>query len=126
MRTKWHFTKTEWADGTLRLLSEEDVEVTHLQPVNQVITDSDEFAFVYLAEAEPGYVYLYLHESTWPDVKRAIEESKMLEVAGTDGTFTLVSFHEEMEELIANIEGNSNYGEEMVEKVERVFFAEQR
>ena len=31
-----------------------------------------------------------------------------------------------MNYLIVNIEGNSNYGEEMVEKVERVFFAEQR
>ncbi|OLN23844.1 hypothetical protein BTO30_02575 [Domibacillus antri] len=126
MRTKWHFTQTEWVDGTLRLLSEEDVEVMHLQAANQVITDSDAFAFVYLAEAEPGYVYLYLHESTWPDVKKAVEGKNSVEAAGTDGTFTLVSFHEEMEELLANIEGNSNYGEEMVEKVERVFFAGQR
>lgn len=126
MRTKWHFTKTEWVDGVLRLLSEEDVEVTHLQARNQVITDSDAFAFVYLAEAEPGYVYVYLHESTWPDVKKAIDGKHPLEAVGTDGVFTLVSFQEEMEELVANIEGNSNYGEEMVEKVERVFFAKQR
>ncbi|MCP3761656.1 hypothetical protein NLX67_04545 [Domibacillus sp. A3M-37] len=126
MRTKWHFTKTEWVDNTLRLLSEEEVEVTHLHPVNQVITDSDEAAFVYLAEAEPGYVYLYLHESTWEDVKKALDDEHSIEAVGTDGTFALVSFHEEMNDLIVNIEGNSNYGEEMVEKVERVFFAEQR
>ncbi|OXS75096.1 hypothetical protein [Domibacillus enclensis] len=126
MRTKWHFTKTEWADDTLRLLSEEEVEVTHLQPVNQVITDSDAAAFVYLAEAEPGYVYLYIHENTWVDVKKALDENHPIVAVGTDGTFMLQSFHEEMNDLIVNIEGNSNYGEEMVEKVERVFFAEQR
>lgn len=126
MRTKWHFTKTEWADDTLRLLSEEEVEVTHLQPVNQVITDSDAAAFVYLAEAEPGYVYLYIHENTWVDVKKALDENHPIVAVGTDGTFMLLSFHEEMNDLIVNIEGNSNYGEEMVEKVERVFFAEQR
>lgn len=126
MRTKWHFTKTEWVDDTLRLLSEEEVEVTHLQPVNQVITDSDAAAFVYLAEAEPGYVYLYIHENTWVDVKKALDENHPIVAVGTDGTFMLLSFHEEMNDLIVNIEGNSNYGEEMVEKVERVFFAEQR
>ncbi len=126
MRTKWHFTKTEWADGTLRLLSEEKVEVTHLTPVNQVITDSDEAAFVYLAEAEPGYVYLYLHESTWEDLKKAMEEKAPLEAVGVDGTFALPFFHEEMEDLVANIEGNSNYGEKMVEKVEHIFFNGQR
>ncbi|WP_046175372.1 UPF0738 family protein [Domibacillus indicus] len=126
MRTKWHFTKTEWADNTLRLLSEENVEVTHLKPVNQVITDSDAAAFIYLAEAEAGYVYLYVHESTWDEVKRALDGSHPVEAVGTDGTFALVSFHEELNDLIVNIEGNSNYGEEMVQKVEHVFFAEQR
>ena len=126
MRTKWHFTKTEWTDNTLRLLSEEEVKVTHLQPVNQVITDSDAAAFVYLAEAEPGYVYLYVHESTWSDVKKALDGGHPIEAVGTDGTLALVSFHEEMNDLIVNIEDNSNYGEEMVKKVERVFFAEQR
>ncbi|MCI2253452.1 hypothetical protein L2D08_03635 [Domibacillus sp. PGB-M46] len=126
MRTKWHFTKTEWAGETLRLLSEEEVQVTHLKPVSQVITDSDAAAFVYLAEAEPGYVYLYVHESTWEEVKRAIDGGHPVEAAGEDGTFLLASFHEEMSDLLVNIEGNSNYGEEMVEKVERVFFAEQR
>ncbi|WP_050182705.1 hypothetical protein [Domibacillus robiginosus] len=126
MRTKWHFTKTEWVGETLRLVSEEDVEITHLKPVHQVITDSDAAAFVYLAEAEPGYVYLYVHESTWKEVKRALDSRYPIEAAGTDGTFLLESFYEEMNDLLVNIEGNSNYGEEMVEKVERVFFAEQR
>lgn len=126
MRTKWHFTKTEWAGETLHLLSEEEVEVGHLQPVRQVITDSDAAAFVYLAEAEPGYVYLYVHAGTWEDVKRALDGQHPIVAVGTDGTFALDSFHEEMNDLLFNIEGNSNYGEEMVEKVERVFFAEQR
>lgn len=122
MRTKWHFTKTEWKEGALYLLSDEPAAITHLAAAGQVITDSDARAFLYLAEGEPGFVYLYIHEQTWPDVKKALQEEVAVYACGTDGTLELVSFHEEMNELLANIEGNSNYGEEMVEKVEHVFF----
>lgn len=127
MKTKWHFTQTEWKNGTLRLLSEEPLAVKELLPARQVITDSDDYAFVYLADAgeKYGYFYFYLPESIWTDLKKALAENSPVEAVGTDGVLPLDAFGEEMEDLLANIEGNSNYGEEMVGKVERVFFAGQ-
>ncbi|HZG72254.1 MAG TPA: hypothetical protein VEY51_12035 [Chondromyces sp.] len=125
MRKKLHFTKSVWNDGRLELHMEQPVEISHLVPGRQMIVDSDEAAFVYLAEEENDFVYLYIHEAVWEDMRNALQDSKIIAAAGSDGEFILEGWQEELTYLVENIEGNSNYGEQMVEKVEKIFLTKE-
>ncbi|WLR51600.1 hypothetical protein LC040_01475 [Bacillus tianshenii] len=92
-----------------------------INPISTVLVDSDNLAFVYLLDSDDGYRYVVLNEQLWPLLKEAVDHE--MEVVLTDGT-TILSLHDMGEEigyLIDNIKGNSNYGEEMMTRVEEVF-----
>jgi hypothetical protein len=121
MRKKIAFQKATIENETLILHTDQSELLKNTEAAGQVIVDSEQFAFVYLAENPDEYVYLYLEENIWNDLKQALKE-KMTIVAKADGvTLTLEGLQEELEYLVSNIEGNGNYGEEMVQKVESVF-----
>jgi hypothetical protein len=123
MRKKIAFQKATIENETLILHTDQSELLKNTEAAGQVIVDSDQFAFVYLAENPDEYVYLYLEENIWNDLKVALKE-KMTIAAKADGvTLILEGLQEELEYLISNIEGNGNYGEEMVQKVESVFLA---
>jgi Family of unknown function (UPF0738) len=123
MRKKIAFQKATIENETLILHTDQSELLKNTEAAGQVIVDSDQFAFVYLAENPDEYVYLYLEENIWNDLKVALKE-KMTIVAKADGvTLVLEGLQEELEYLVSNIEGNGNYGEEMVQKVESVFLA---
>ncbi|WP_456271794.1 UPF0738 family protein [Bacillus sp. AK031] len=121
MRKNIQFKKAELLQDKLLLHGNEGADELTLKPAGQVIVDSENFSFVYLAESEKDYVLLHIQEECWPPLKKAFE-LKLPVFAGIGNTeFELEGLYQELDFLIENIEGNSNYGEDMVKKVEAVF-----
>lgn len=103
----------------LNLITNEPI--TGLVPKEHILVDSDQFSFIYLTEYKDDYTYIVLPEPIWPSLKKAMDEKSPAFLVGDDGEMQLPSFHEELEYIISNIEGNGNYGDQMVEKVEKTF-----
>lgn len=123
MRKKIHFHKVNQTAMSLELLTEEKISFRSLEAAGQMIVDSDETAFIYLASNEKEYVYFYIHEQVWPALKAALASGTKIEAISHDERLELIDFHEELHYLIENIQGNGNYGEEMVKKVEATFLS---
>ncbi|WP_433748975.1 hypothetical protein [Falsibacillus pallidus] len=123
MRKTLQLKNAEKLSKTLILHSEENYPLSGLKPTGQLIVDSDAVAFVYLAETEEDYVYIYLPESVWAEMKSALDEQIPMKAVSGNEELVLENIHEELAYLIENIEGNSNYGEEMVRKAESVFLS---
>ena len=121
MRKKIHLTKAELLDDKLVLHSSEKAGEANLKPAGQVLVDSDNFSFVYFAESQEEYVLIHIQEECWSALKEAFEQKMPVFADLGESEFKLEGLHEELDYLIENIEGNSNYGEEMVKKVEAVF-----
>ncbi|WP_100403310.1 hypothetical protein [Bacillus sp. FJAT-42315] len=121
MRKTIHFTNAIWNEEELGLLSEHPVSLSTVKASGQMIVDSDQKAFVYLAEENDEFIYLYIHESVWTELQTAMKKEASLFAIGADARLQLSNWSEELSYLINNIEGNSNYGEEMVEAVEKIF-----
>ncbi|MDT9023608.1 UPF0738 family protein [Rossellomorea yichunensis] len=121
MRKIVQFKHTTYENGTLYLHTDQAELLQGTTAAGQIIADSDRYAFVYLAENEEEYVYLYLEESIWDELKIALQEKSAVIAKSHDYSLELDQFTEELDYLVSNIEGNGNYGDEMVKKVERVF-----
>lgn len=87
----------------------------------QMLVDSTGVSFVYLLENNDAYTYLKIPESFWEDLKEGIDRQLSFSVTNGREKISLENFLEELMYLIENIKGNSNYGEEMVHKVESTF-----
>jgi hypothetical protein len=121
MRKIVQFKHTTYENGTLYLHTDQAELLQGTTAAGQIIADSDRYAFVYLAENEEEYVYLYLEESIWDELKIALQEKSAVIAKSHDYSLELDQFTEELDYLVSNIEGNGNYGDEMVKKVESVF-----
>jgi hypothetical protein len=121
MRKIIQFKEANFENGVLHLHTEQTEPITGLKPACQIIADSDRCAFVYLAESDDEYVYLYLEEGIWGELKKAMEVNSPVIVNSPDESLELDQFQEELKYLVSNIEGNGNYGDEMVKKVEAAF-----
>jgi L-rhamnose mutarotase len=121
MRKIVQFKHTTYENGTLFLHTDQAELLQGTTAAGQIIADSDRYAFVYLAENEEEYVYLYLEESIWDELKKALQEKNAVIAKSDDYSLELDQFTEELDYLVTNIEGNGNYGDEMVKKVESVF-----
>jgi hypothetical protein len=105
----------------LLLYAAEPVEFGKMKPAGQILVDSDQLSFIYLAEQDGDYTYITIPEPVWTSVKAALDADVETYAIHEEGQLHLQGFKEEMEYLIENIKGNSNYGEQMVEKVEAIF-----
>ena len=121
MRKKIHFTKSVWDGKDLVLKTDHKESFPGLKASGHMIVDSDEFAFIYLAEEKDEYIYFYIHEPVWGDLHKALQTDAKVKANIQGEMLELTQFSDELSYLIQNIEGNSNYGEEMVAKVESVF-----
>ncbi|MFC5588648.1 hypothetical protein ACFPRA_07110 [Sporosarcina soli] len=91
------------------------------KPAGKMITDSDEFSFVYLFDVEDGYTYYHFPQAVWPMMVEALKADVDPILSWDDGEVTLNGFKEELTMLIFNIEGNDNYGESFSTAVEQTF-----
>jgi hypothetical protein len=104
-----------------KLLLLADDSISGLIPTEQILVDSKHFSFVYLMENQEGYTYIDIPEPIWPLLKRLLVEQTPVWIRFRDEELELSNFYEELIDLLNNIKGNSNYGEEMVAKVEGIF-----
>ncbi|MFP7295795.1 hypothetical protein [Neobacillus niacini] len=119
MKKKIAITTANLSDGKIFLQASESI--SGLSPAEQILVDSKEISFVYLMENHEGYTYIEMKESVWPELKKVLEQQIPVWILFEDEEQELTNFYEELNDLIHNIRGNSNYGEEMVTKVEEVF-----
>lgn len=106
-------------NAKLMLTTNENVK--ELVPTGQMLADSDHFSFIYLMEKEDEYIFLVLPEPIWPMLNDGLRQNSSVILTCNDEQIELLNFHEELQNLISNIKGNGNYGNEMVEKVETIF-----
>ncbi|KIL45704.1 hypothetical protein [Jeotgalibacillus soli] len=126
MRKKVWLNKTIQEASQLVLQGESTDVIGTLNPSGQMVVDSDELAFVYLAEEGDEFTYLYLPDFIWPELKMAVEADQNVVVRLGRSDMTLLQLKDELAYLVSNIEGNGNYGEAMVQKVESVFLANEK
>lgn len=119
MNQKINITEANIIEENL-FLTVESLAAT-LIPRGQMLVDSDQFAFIYILENEDAYTYLALPEWSWPALKTANENGNKVFVVAGEEKIELIHFNDELSYLIENIKGNSNYGDEMVKKVEDLF-----
>lgn len=108
-------------ENDIRFLLQEDPTNQEVKAAGQLITDSDENAFVYLMDDSDGYTYVLFPKTVWPllAVTLGADKDPVLVWGKTD--IVLDNFREELNMLIFNIEGNHNYGEEFANAVEEAF-----
>lgn len=121
MKQKLTIVNAEWIGNEL-ILGIESGTVSGLTAMQQILADSDNLSFIYIAEKNDDYTYISLPETVWPELKKALDGHMRVHASDINqARLELAGFHEELGDLIENIRGNSNYGNEMVEKVENVF-----
>ena len=80
-----------------------------------MLADSDVLSFIYLIEYKDSFIYISIGNKYWGELKQAHDKKLPVILYKNDKQIlTLSHFHEELAYLLANIEDNSNYGDEMV------------
>ncbi|MBT2659835.1 hypothetical protein J7E35_02085 [Bacillus sp. ISL-45] len=123
MSQKILITEAKIENNELRLSTNTETDIGDFSPTGQMLVDSDQLSFVYIVDQEDGYRYVTIPEETWSVIQDGLQAGLETFLTNKIGKLKLDSFQSEMEYLIENITGNSNYGEEMVAKVEQVFAA---
>ena len=114
-------TEAKIENNELFLSTNIENDLGDFAPTGQMLVDSDQLSFVYIVDQEDGYHYITIPEPTWSVIQDGLRAGLETFLTNKSGKLKLDSFQSEMEYLIENITGNSNYGEEMVAKVEQVF-----
>ncbi|MDT8862745.1 hypothetical protein N0O92_21375 [Alkalihalobacillus sp. MEB130] len=93
-----------------------------LQAGGRMLVDSAGLAFVYILETEQEFFYVSFPQHTWEELHRVLQQSAIITLRLNETIhIELDSIAEELSFLTENIEGNSNYGEEMEKAVHEVF-----
>lgn len=119
MKQKIHIQSAQIKENQLHLQTE--LPISNLKAVGRMLVDSDNFSFIYLTENKDDYTYIVLSEPLWDQIREALQSEIPAYLVSHGETVELINFHNELKYLIENIKGNSNYGEDMVEKVENTF-----
>lgn len=121
MKKRLNITEATINNQELMLMIDDSANLSGLLPAGQMLVDSDQLSFIYLAEQNGDYTYITIPEKTWPVLKEGLASGIKVIASNGNSQIQLEGFKEEMEYLIENIKGNSNYGDEMVAKVEDIF-----
>lgn len=121
MKNKINIQTAEIKNRELLLKTDNHLDMHVIEPMKQMLVDSDNVSFVYIVDYREAYTYISIPESIWSLLKTALDENAKVFLKTGEGCIHLPNFLEELHELIENIKGNSNYGERMVGKVEGVF-----
>jgi hypothetical protein len=108
-------------NNELLFSTDSQIEIADISATGQMLVDSDQLSFIYIVDREGGYQYISIPEGMWSTIQEGMQAGMDSYLTANGSKLKLECFREEMEYLIANITGNSNYGEEMVAKVEQVF-----
>ena len=119
---QYYIITGELTDHTLTFGLNEKVDLSLYTATGNMLVDSDSLSFVYLLDGGEGYTYVRFQEEAWPMLANVLEQDVRVTVTSEEGSsLELVDLKEELGYLIENIKGNSNYGEDMNQAVEKVF-----
>lgn len=122
MSQKLAIKEVTWENGELYIhCNDTEMDIVQLTPAQRVLVDSDHFAFIYILETPKEYVYLPLPKEHWADLKKVLEKQATVTLSVNNKEIVLEAIIEELQYVISNIEGNANYGDQMVEEVEAHF-----
>lgn len=119
---QYYIITGELTDHTLTFGLNENVDLNHYTATGNMLVDSDSLSFVYLLDGGEGYTYIRFQEEVWSMLANVLEKDVNVTVTSDQGSsLELVDLKEELGYLIENIKGNSNYGEDMNQAVEKAF-----
>ncbi|MBM6618260.1 hypothetical protein [Bacillus suaedaesalsae] len=122
MSQKLSIQEVTWKNEGLYIKSNDtEMDAEQLSPAGKVLVDSNQFAFIYILETPAEYVYLPLPKEHWADLKKVLAEQATVTLFLNNREIVLEHIVEELQYVISNIEGNANYGDQMVEEVEAQF-----
>jgi len=121
MRNTYNIDGFQYVQTNLHFSLNETGKERQFQPVGQVLTDSDDFSFIYIVEEDGQYSYIKFSKNFWPQLVELLKKGQNPYLKIGDLSIELIHFNEELESLIFNIEGNDNYGNDFVSAVESVF-----
>ncbi|ANU10356.1 hypothetical protein A1A1_08654 [Planococcus antarcticus DSM 14505] len=113
--------RTEITENKIEFFIEETEPAEAIEASGQMLTDSDNQAFVYLLDTGTDYIYVQFDVHTWPALTKALQQEKVPLLTWGKQVMPLANFHEELWMLVENIEGNDNYGEAFRTAVEQSF-----
>ncbi|WP_394120641.1 hypothetical protein [Planococcus donghaensis] len=113
--------RTEINGDKIEFFIEETEPAESIEASGQMLTDSDNQAFVYLLDTGTEYIYVQFDIHTWPAMTKALQLKKVPLLTWGKQVMPLADFHEELWMLVENIEGNDNYGEAFRTAVEQAF-----
>ena len=121
MRNVYIINQFEVIHNEIHFILNEKKQLSQLQPVGQVIVDSDNEAFLYIIEENDAYSYIGFPQAIWSQLVQMLKSGQQPYLKVEDGLMPLVQFADELKGLLYNIVGNSNYGDRFVEAVEKEF-----
>ncbi|MGG0657065.1 hypothetical protein [Rummeliibacillus pycnus] len=121
MRKTYTVEKGSIQDSHIQFELQENNGEIKWQPAGQIITDSDDMAFIYLMEEADGYSYVKFPQTIWPLLVETLQSKANPMLKWNTEQIELVNFQDELQSLIYNIEGNYNYGEGFTTAVEETF-----
>ncbi|WP_010283332.1 UPF0738 family protein [Bacillus timonensis] len=125
MQKRIEISHFNYSNNRLELMADNIAfDTAGLQASGQMLVDSDSLAFIYKLENEHEFIYVSLPSDIWPSLKNVIYEKQQVILRLEHNELELTDIIPELEYLLQNIEGNSNYGSEMVDLVEKTFLSE--
>ena len=121
MRNVYIVSQYQAVHNEIHFILNEKKQLSQLQPVGQVIVDSDNEAFLYIIEENDAYSYIGFPQAIWSQLVQMLKSGQQPYLKVEDGLMPLVQFADELKGLLYNIVGNSNYGDRFVEAVEKEF-----
>lgn len=121
LRNVYLIDQVEVVHNEIYFILNEKKQLSQLQSTGQVIVDSDNEAFLYIIEENEAYSYVSFSNNVWPQLLKMLTAEQKAYLKVEDGLLPLVQFADELQGLIYNIEGNSNYGDQFVDRIEKAF-----
>ncbi|MEK4384896.1 hypothetical protein MKZ25_03740 [Solibacillus sp. FSL W7-1464] len=121
MRNVYIIDHVEVVHNEIHFILNEKKQLSQLQSTGQVIVDSDNEAFLYIIEENEAYSYISFANNVWPQLLQMLLTEQKAYLKVEDGLLSLEQFADELQGLLYNIEGNSNYGDQFVGNIEKAF-----
>src|SRR5690606_19253158 len=121
LRNVYIINHVEVVHNEIYFILNEKKQLSQLQSTGQVIVDSDNEAFLYIIEENEAYSYISFAKNVWPHLLQMLLAEQKAYLKVEDGLLPLQQFADELQGLLYNIEGNSNYGDQFVENIEKAF-----
>ncbi|WP_051314750.1 hypothetical protein [Alteribacter aurantiacus] len=128
MNNSWTIKELERTDSMLSVKVDTNLDTSALHSLkasSQMLADSDAKTFIYIIEDDSSFTYIRFPVESWEALNSVRHDLPVvLEMTSKDNEnvqLELTDFWTEIDYLVENIEGNTNYGDEMVEAVEKTF-----